>query len=87
MLLRELRSIRGTNFKGVIVCLNRKFDNLNHSCDRFLDQFSNRLVIKDGFRKIRVGDRSKPKQDEITEQLRVISRWISHERLIARLII
>ena len=87
MLLCELRSIRRTNFKGIIVCLNAKFDKFDHCCDWFLDQLRNRLIVKDGFREIRIDGSAEAKQDDITEQLRVISRWMSDERVIARLII
>ena len=86
MLLGELLSIRGTDFKVVIVCFNRKFNNLDHGCHRFFDKFRNRLIVQDGSREIRVIDRSESKENDITEQLRVISRWISNQRLIARLI-
>ena len=73
------------NFKGVIVCLHCKFDNFDHRCDWFLDDFSNRLIVQDGLREIRFDDSADAKQDDITEQLRVISRLVSNERLIARL--
>jgi hypothetical protein len=85
VLLCELISIRGTDFKGIIVCRNGKFDKFDHSCDWFLDQLRNRLIVKDGFREIRIDGVAEAKQDDITEQLRVVSRWISNERLIARL--
>ena len=55
------------NFKGVIVCLNRKFDNFDHSCDWFLDDFRNRMIVQDGLREIRIDDSAKAKQDDITE--------------------
>jgi hypothetical protein len=35
----------GTNFKGIIVCTNGKFDKFDHSCDGFLDQLRNRLIV------------------------------------------
>jgi hypothetical protein len=85
VLLCELRSIRRTNFKGIIVCTNGKFDNFDHRCDGFLDQLRNRLIVQDGFREVRIDGSAKAKQDDITEQLGVISRSISNERLIARL--
>jgi uncharacterized protein Smg (DUF494 family) len=85
VLLCVFRSIRGTNFKGIIVCTNGKFDKFDHSCDGFLDQLRNRLIVQDGLREIRIDGSAKAKQDDITEQLRVISRWISNERLFARL--
>ena len=85
MLLCELRSIRRTNFKGIIVCFNAKFDKFDHCCYWFLDQLRNRLIVQDGFREIRIDGGAEAKQDDITEQLRVISRSISNERLIARL--
>ena len=79
------RSIRGTNFKEIILCMNAKFDNNDHSCDGFLDQLRNRLIVQDGFREVRSEGGTEAKQDDITEQLRVISRSIANERLIARL--
>jgi uncharacterized protein Smg (DUF494 family) len=85
VLLCELRSIRSTNFKGIIVCANGKLDKFDHSCDGFLDQLRNRLIVQDGLREIRIDGGAEAKQDDITEQLRVISRSISNERLIARL--
>jgi hypothetical protein len=85
LLLCELRSIRRTNFKGIIVCKNGKFDNVDHFCDGFLYQLCNRLIVQDRFREIWIDDGAEAKQDDITEQLRVISRWISNERLFARL--
>jgi hypothetical protein len=84
VLLCELRSIRRTNFKGIIVCTNAKFDKFDHCCDWFLDQLCNRLIVQDGFREIRIDGGAEAKQDDITEQLRVISRSILNERLIAR---
>ena len=74
MLLCELRSIRRTNFKGIIVCTNGKFDNFDHRCDGFLDQFRNRLKVKGGLCEIRIDGGAEAKQDDITEHLRVISR-------------
>ena len=74
------------NFKGVIVCLHGKFDNFDHGRNWFLDDFRNRLIVQDGFRVIRVDECAEPKKNHTTEQLRVISRWISNQRLIARLI-
>ena len=85
MLLRELRSVQRMNFKGVIVCFNRKFNNFDHSCHWFLDHFRNRMIVEDGPREIRIDNRSEAQQDDITEQLRVISRWISDETMLARL--
>jgi hypothetical protein len=73
------------NFKGVIVCLHGKFDNFNHRCDWFLDDFRNRLIVQDGLREIRVDHSAKAKENYITEQLRVISLLISDERMFARL--
>ena len=66
--------------------MNRKFDKFDHGCHGFLDEFRNRMIVEDGSHEIRVDDSSKTKEDDITEQLRVISRWISNQRLIARLI-
>jgi hypothetical protein len=74
------------NFKVIVVCFNRKFYKFDHGCHWFLDEFRNRLIVEDGPHEIRVDDSSKTKEDDITEQLRVISRWISNQRLIARLI-
>ncbi len=85
MLLRELRSIQRMNFKGVIVCFNREFNNFDHSCHWFLDHFCNRLIVKDWFREIWVYHRAKAKQYDVAEQLRVISRWIADETMFARL--
>ena len=85
MLLGELRSIRRTNFKVVVVCFNRKFNDFDHGRDGFLDHFRNRLIVEDGPHEIRVDDRSEAQQNDITEQLRVISRWISDETMLARL--
>jgi len=85
VLLCELRSVRRTNFKGIIVCFNAKFDKFDHRCYGFLDQLRNRLIVQDGLREIRSDGGAEAKQDDITEQLRVVSRWISKERLIARL--
>jgi hypothetical protein len=73
------------NFKGVIVCLHGKFDNFDHRCDWFLDDFRNRLIVQDGLREIRVDDCAEAKQDDITEELRVISILISDQRMFARL--
>jgi hypothetical protein len=73
VLLCELRSIRRTNLKGIIICTNAKFDNFDHSCDGFLDQFRYRLIVQDGFREIWIDGSAEAKQDDITEQLRVIS--------------
>jgi hypothetical protein len=81
----ELRSIRRTNFKGIIECTNGKFDKFDHCCDGFLDQLCNRLIVEDGLCEIRIDGSAEAKQDDITEQLRVISRSILNERLIARL--
>ncbi len=65
--------------------MHGKFDNFDDSCDWFLDDFRNRLIVQDKFREIWIVYCAKAKQDEITEQLRVISRLVSNERLIARL--
>ena len=73
------------NFKKVIVCLHGKFDKFDHGCHRFLDHFCNRLIVEDGPRDIRIDHSAKAKQDYVTEQLRVISRWISDEKMFARL--
>ena len=73
------------NFKGVIVCLHGKIDNFDHSGDWFLDDFRNWLIVQDGFREIRIDDCAKAKQYDITEQLCVISRWITDEKMFARL--
>ena len=68
-----------------MICSNTKLDKFNHSCYGFLDNLGNRLKVKGGLREIRSDERAKAKQDDITEQLWVISRSISNERLIARL--
>ena len=65
--------------------MHGKFDNFDHSCDWFLDDFRNRMIVQDGLREIRIDDSAKAKQDDITEQLRVISQWMSDERMFARL--
>jgi hypothetical protein len=80
----ELRSIWRTNFKGIIVCTNSKFDNFDHFCDGFLDQLRNRLIVKDWTSEIRIYGGAEAKKNDITEELRVISRSILNERLIAR---
>jgi hypothetical protein len=85
VLLYELRSIRRTNFKGIIVCTNAKFDKFNHCCEGFLDQLCNLLIVQDRFSEIRIDGGAEAKQDDITQLLWVISRSISNERLIARL--
>ena len=74
------------NFKGVIVCLHGKFDNFDHRCDWFLDDFRNRLIVQDGLREIRVDDCAEAKENDVTEQLRVISRWITDDRVLAQLL-
>jgi hypothetical protein len=83
VLLCELRLIRRTNFKGIIVCMNAKFHKFDHSCDGFLDQLRNRFIVQDKFCEIRIDSSAETKQDDLTEQLRVISRSILNERLIA----
>ena len=35
----------------------------------FLDNLRNRLKVEDGFREIRIDDRAKAKEDDITEKL------------------
>ena len=73
------------NFKGVIVNLHGKFDNFDHSCDWFLDDFSNRMIVQDRLLEIWIDHSAKAKENYITEQLRVISLLISDERMFARL--
>jgi hypothetical protein len=85
VLLNELRAIRRTNLKGIIVCRNGKFENFDHCCDGFFDQLRYRLIVQDGFREIRIDGGAEAKQNDITEQFRVISRSISNERLFVRL--
>jgi len=85
VLLGELRAIRRTDFKVVIVRFNRKFKNLDHVGHRFFEHFCNRLIFEDWPHEIRVDDSAKTKQDDVTEQLRVISRWMSDETMFARL--
>ena len=65
--------------------MHGKFDNFDHRCDWFLDEFRNRLIVQDGLREIRVDDCAEAKKNHITEQLRVISRWITDEKMFARL--
>ncbi len=84
-LLGDPLSFRGTDFIVLIVLFNRKFNVFDHGCDGFLDHFRNRLIVEDGPHEIRVDDRSEAQQNDITEQLRVISRWISDETMLARL--
>ena len=86
MLLGELLSIRWTNFKVVVVRFNRKFNDFDHCRDGFLDHFRNRLIVEDGAHKIWDGDCAEAHQNDITELLRVISRWITDETMLARLI-
>ena len=85
MLLRELRSVERMNLKGVIVCFNRKFNDFDHSCHWLLDHFRNRLIVQDGSREIRVDHRAEAQQNDVAEQLRVVSRWIADETMLARL--
>jgi hypothetical protein len=86
VLLCDFSSFRRINFKVIVVCFNRKFYKFDHGCHGFLDEFRNRLIVKDGFREIRIDHSAKAKEDDITEKLRVISAWTSDERVIARLI-
>ena len=64
----------------MIVCENAKLNKFNHSCYAFLDNLRNRLKVKDWFREIRIDDRAKAKEDDITEKLLVISRSILNEK-------
>ena len=66
MLLYELLSVGRKNFKGVIVCLHGKFDNFDHGCHWFLDDFRNRLIVQDGLREIWIDYCAKAKKDDIT---------------------
>jgi len=66
--------------------LHGKFENFDHSCDWFLDDFRNRLIVQDGLREIRVDDCAEAKENDVTEQLRVISRWITDDRVLAQLL-
>ena len=75
----------GDQFQSIVVCFNRKFDNFDHGCNRFLDHFRNRFIVDDGRREIRVDDGAEAKQDDVTEQLLVISRWMSDETMLAHL--
>jgi hypothetical protein len=84
VLLCELRSILRTNFKGIIACVNAKFDKFDHCCDGFLDQLCNRLIVQDGSCEIRIDGGAEAKKNDITEELRVIMRSILNEKLIAR---
>jgi len=65
--------------------LHGKFDNFDHRSYWFLDNFCNGLIVQNRFREIRVDDCAEAKQDDITEELRVISRLISDQRMFARL--
>ncbi len=66
--------------------MHGKFDNFDHSCDWFLDDFRNRLIVQDGLREIRVDDCAEAKENDVSEQLRVISRWIMDDRVLAQLL-
>jgi hypothetical protein len=77
----------GYHFKKIIVSTNCKFHKFEHSCDGFLDQLRNRLIVLDGFCEIRIDGSAEAKQDNITQQFRVISRSILNEKLIRALII
>ena len=66
--------------------MHGKFDNFDHRCDWFLDDFRNRLIVQDGLREIRVDDCAEAKKNDVTEQLRVISRWITDDRVLAQLL-
>ena len=65
--------------------MHGKFYNFDHGCHGFLDHFRNRLIVEDGFHEIRIDHSAEAKQDVITEQLWVISRWMSDETMFARL--
>ena len=65
--------------------MHGKFDNFDHRRDWFLDDFRNRLIVQDGFHEIRVDNCAEAKKNHIIEQLRVISRWITDEKMFARL--
>ena len=66
--------------------MHGKFDNFDHRCDWFLDDFRNRLIIQDGLSEIRVDDCAEAKKNDVTEQLRVISRLITDDRVLAQLL-
>jgi hypothetical protein len=66
--------------------LHGKFDNFDHRSYRFLENFRNRLIVQDGLREIRVDDCAEAKKNDVTEQLRVISRWITDDRVLAQLL-
>jgi len=66
--------------------LHGKFDNFDHGCDWFLDDFRNRLIVQDWLREIRVDDCAEAKKNDVTEQFRVISRWITDDRVLAQLL-
>ena len=66
--------------------MHGKFDNFDHRCDWFLDDFRNRLIVQDGLREIWVDDCAEAKKNDVTEQLRVISRWITDDRVLAQLL-
>ena len=66
--------------------MHGKFDNFDDRCDWFLDNFCNRLIVQNRFREIRVDDCAEAKKNDVTEQLRVISRWITDDRVLAQLL-
>ena len=66
--------------------MHGKFDNFDHRSYWFLDNFRNRLIVQDGLREIRVDDCAEAKKNDVTEQLRVISRWITDDRVLAQLL-
>ena len=66
--------------------MHGKFDNFDHGGDWFLDDLRNRLIVQDGLREIRVDDCAEAKKNDVTEQLRVISRWITDDRVLAQLL-
>ena len=65
--------------KGVIVSFDGNLDDFDHGSEWFLDDFRYRSIVQDGPREIRVDHCAEAKQDEIAEELRVISRCISSE--------
>jgi len=50
-------------FQRSICCLHGKFDNFDHSCDWFLDDFRNRLIVQNSIREIRVDNCAEAKKN------------------------
>ena len=65
--------------------MDGSYYNYDDSRDEPLDDFCNRLIVNDGSHEIRIDYRSETKENDITEQLRVISRLIMDETMFALL--